>query len=345
MIGLPAVRELFAHNDWARDKLLACAAGLSAAQLDRPFEMGAGSLGATLRHLYGAERIWLTRWRGAEQPRWPHAHEIVALADLQSAWLSLSAARNEDLAGWRADDLRRSVTYTDIRGATWTHALGDILLHVCNHGLHHRAQTMNMLRQLGVRPPQPGLDYVFMKREQGDAPPPALDVGTLRAYHAYADWARQAMHAAAAQLSDEQLDRPFEMGAGSLRATLVHIRDAEQWWYDNWMQGAGRLFPRAGARCSVVELTRLFDETAARRNELLAKWTDADLQRPTSATPRAGVTMSFPLGVTMLQLCCHGTHHRAQAANMLRHVGAAVPALDYVTRLRERAHTAGATGN
>jgi uncharacterized damage-inducible protein DinB len=48
------------------------------------------------------------------------------------------------------------------------------------------------------------------------------------------------------------------------------------------------------------------------------------------------MTLSFPLGVTMLQLCCHGTHHRAQLLNMLRRLEARVPELSYITMARER---------
>ena len=64
--------------------------------------------------------------------------------------------------------------------------------------------------------------------------------------------------------------------------------------------------------------------------------TDANLQRIVTATPRPNVHRSFPLGVTMLQLCCHGTHHRAQILNMFRRVGAPVPELDYLDMIAER---------
>jgi uncharacterized damage-inducible protein DinB len=56
MIHLGTVRDLFRHSDWARDKLLERAAQLDDAALDRPFEMGVGSLRETLQHLLFAER-------------------------------------------------------------------------------------------------------------------------------------------------------------------------------------------------------------------------------------------------------------------------------------------------
>jgi uncharacterized damage-inducible protein DinB len=57
------------------------------------------------------------------------------------------------------------------------------------------------------------------------------------------------------------------------------------------------------------------------------------LIRPLEVRPRPGVVRHFPLAVTMLQTCTHGTHHRAQALNMLRHLGATVPSLDYLVSL------------
>jgi uncharacterized damage-inducible protein DinB len=335
MSYIASLCEYYHYNDWARDKLMSIAGTLTAGQLDRPFEMGEGSLRATLRHLYGSERLWLERWRGVEQAQFPHAHTLQALDQLWQAFRSLAAARNAEMAAWRDADLKRSVTY-ERDGQIYMRVLGDMLLHSCTHGVHHRAQALNMLRNLGATLPQPGLDYVFMKLEEGEAPPPKFSRDLLRKYFEYGDWAGQRAHAVAAQLRDEQLDRAFDIGMGSLRHTLAHIATAEQWWFENWTLGPGRLFPEADPNVSIAELARKSDETHARRNQLLATLTDGDLLRPTTATPRTGIHRTFPLGVTMLQLGCHGVHHRAQVLNMFRHVGAEVPALDVVVWLRTR---------
>jgi uncharacterized damage-inducible protein DinB len=336
MIGLGTIRECLRYTAWARDKLLARAAALADAQLDQPFPMGTGSLRATLQHLYGAERTWFVRWQGSEQPQFPHSHTLAAPGDLWLAYRALATARDDVLATLHDDDLERPITYITQAGQTCTNSLGDILLHVSNHGTHHRAQAGWMLRQLGSPLPKPGPDYIFMRLEDPALAPPALDVGTLRTYYAYADWARDRVHAVAAQLTGEQLDRPFDLGIGSARATLAHICLAEQWWLDNWTVGPKQLFPASDSRISVADLARQFEQIALRRNELLAGSSDADLHRPVGAMPRQGMTLSFPLGVTMLQLCCHGTHHRAQLLNMFRRLEARVPELSYITMARER---------
>ena len=335
MIKMGTIQECFRYNDWARERLLGLVVGLTDSQLDRPFEMGGGSLRTTIYHLWAAEFSWLNRWQ--PQAGVSYSSECVGepLAEIARRFRETAAAREAFLT--HLDDARLSgmITFRSPKGIVCTFNIGDMMLHVCNHGVHHRAQAINMLRHLGVEIPKPGIDYILWRLQEPADPPPAIDVDSLRTYYAYADWARTQVHAAAATLSDEQLDRPFEMGMGSLRTTLIHIREAEQWWWQNWTLGPGQAFPAADARLSIAELTRLFDATAAQRDDLLNRITDGELLRPVSASPRPGVTLTFPLGVTMLQLCHHGTHHRAHALNMLRHVGGEVSALDYVAMLRK----------
>ena len=335
--------ELFAFTAWARDGLLGLAAPLSDAQLDQPFEMGEGALRATLRHLYGSERLWYERWRQAAGGGCdhPHARELATVTEIRAAHTRLSAARDGELARLADSDLDQIIRYVAPQdGQPRAYPLGRILLHVVNHGVHHRAQAVNMLRHVGGETPKWGLDYIFMKVSQqqaGGGVPPALDLVTIRDYYRYSDWSRARVFASAARLTDEQLERPFEMGSGTLRATLTHLRDAEQWWYQNWTAGPGQPFPAPPAGISVAKLAREFEEIVAARAQFLAGLMDGDLQRPIGAEPRPGRRLEFPLGVTLLQLCTHGTHHRAQALNMLRHVGGEVPALDFVMMMREEA--------
>ena len=114
-------------------------------------------------------------------------------------------------------------------------------------------------------------------------------------------------------LSDDRLDRPFEMGPGTLRKTLLHVRDAEQWWCDNWTRGPQSSFPNSPPDTSVADLRARFEQTVAARREFLAGVDDEALQRTTQARPGGATVLSVRLGESMLQLCCHGTHHRADA--------------------------------
>lgn len=334
LVQMGTLHELFAFNDWARDAVMRCAVGLGKEQLDRPFEMGWGSLRNTLNHLCSVEGVWLDRWQG-RQPCYRVSAEGVEMAPLWNEFRDVAKRRNAHLASLQDENLRVDLTYKNIKGETLTFPIGAMMLHICNHGSHHRAQAVNMLRRVGAPMPKPETDYIFMKLHDPDGTPCRLDIDTVGFYLRYSDWAQDRVLRAAAALSDEQLDRNFEIGIGTLRETLAHIRDAEQWWLTNWTKGPGELFPESASQESVEAIASSLRNIRAARNNLLQSMTDEALAKRVDTTPRPGMIRSFPLGVTMLQICHHGTHHRAQAVNMLRHVGAGVPAMDLLEMLKK----------
>lgn len=326
--------SFFAHNDWARDKLLELATPLSDAALDRPFEMGCGTLRATLSHLYFAERIWLERWEASGARDLPHERGLNQLDDLASAWRRLSATRNSWITGFAASDFDRLVNYRSLKGDPFSGRLSGLMLHVCNHGVHHRAQAVNMLRHIGVKPPW--LDFIARIVEQPAAAAALPPLETLRRLFAYGDWANARLLSAAEAFDAPALGRPFEIGLGTLRDTMHHIRDAEQWWLTNWKAGSGALFPATDETADLPTIRARFEATIAERDAYLNTLSADDVARIVAATPRPGVRREFPLALTAAQLAFHGTHHRAQALNMLRRLGATPPGLDYVLFAREQ---------
>ena len=179
------------------------------------------------------------------------------------------------------------------------------------------------------------LDVVVMRIKQRKRPAMTADLPMLRDYYAYTDWANGRVFDIAATLSDELLRRTFEMGMGCILKTLAHLRDAEQWWYENWHNGGVFDFEQVKQETTVQQLRQTYQETLADRKKYFAALADGDSDRTVTATPSEGRTLTFTLGESMLQLCCHGTHHRAQIINMFRHVGAEVPALDYIAMKRD----------
>jgi len=157
------IRELYEYNRWANDRVMNVAVGLSDEQLDRPFDMGSGSLRKTLRHIYGAERFWYERVKGPEYGAFPRSRDVSTASALFDAACRLATARTTWLDSLDASDLDSPATYTLDNGVTHTDRLGDILLHVCNHDTHHRAQALNMLRQMGAVVPE--IDYIEWIRE------------------------------------------------------------------------------------------------------------------------------------------------------------------------------------
>src|SRR4051812_24855125 len=144
---------LLSHDRWASMQILQACERLSAEQFGQPFDMGPGSLHDTLTHVVGAMRTWTETLAGTEarprlegdgQRRTPQ--QIREL--LEESWREFATeARRLPLTETVVRRLRDGRTFQFTRGA--------VVAQVTTHGMHHRAQCLNMLRQLGVTPLPP----------------------------------------------------------------------------------------------------------------------------------------------------------------------------------------------
>jgi uncharacterized damage-inducible protein DinB len=160
--GLTAARKrLF---DWVRP--------LSQEQYTRAFPYGMGSIRATLIEIAGAEWGYGKRLRGEASP--PRDQRPInekaqpTFGDLEAVWIEQAKATHALLSSipdWdrtieapaRIGEKRMRVSAT----------LGDFVTQMLFHEVHHRAQVMAMLRQLGVK--AENLDYggfMFTWREE-----------------------------------------------------------------------------------------------------------------------------------------------------------------------------------
>jgi uncharacterized damage-inducible protein DinB len=141
---------LLAHDRWATTQILNACAKLTPAQLQQRFEMGPGSLHDTITHMLAAAQFWGDLLAGREmRPRLEGTQrsvsELLQLLDQISTDLALSAS---------AKPLDETVTRVR-DGKTYVFTRGVVFTHVATHGMHHRAQCLNMLRHLGVKPLPP----------------------------------------------------------------------------------------------------------------------------------------------------------------------------------------------
>ncbi len=138
---------LLAHDHWATRNVLDACARLTEQQFHQPFEMGPGSLHATLSHIIWGMRLWtdILHQRPVREPednqRWTVPQMLMRL-DASAAELGEAA---------RAKPLDALIT-RDRFGKTWKHTRGEVVTHITTHAVHHRAQCLNMLRRLGVSP-------------------------------------------------------------------------------------------------------------------------------------------------------------------------------------------------
>ncbi len=344
----------YAYTDWANAKVLSLCTGLSDAQLDRSKEMGFGTLRATLFHILAADTIWLERWQGQPWRPFPTDPAGMSLTAIADGLHAVSAARSEFVKQERDSGWLRIVEFRDSKQNLYQLQLRDLLLHVCHHGVHHRAQALNYLKQF-ERKLAGGVDYIFYRLAQGAltqspeavasmsqhglaanerlGPSVAWDAELVARQFEYSDWANEKLLAVARTLDDAQLDRSFDIGQGSLRKILLHIYSAERWWATNWTTGASP-FPRMPETTSIAELSELWRGLAIERNQFFDGLDDNAAHRVIELS-FSGPALRFPIVDTVIQLTMHGTHHRAQVVNLLRQVGSPSGNIDLLYALVE----------
>jgi uncharacterized damage-inducible protein DinB len=152
------------YNRWASACLLDAAAALTDIDLRRDFGTADKSVIGTLTHIYGGDRVWLARVRGDAPLTLPHdAFDDVAA--LGSAWKEVSEGWAEWARPMTDTDFEPVLAYRDLKGNPWQTPLWQIVLHVVNHGTHHRGQVSGFLRAMG-HTPKP-LDLIAYYRALG----------------------------------------------------------------------------------------------------------------------------------------------------------------------------------
>ncbi len=140
----------------ARKRVFEWARPLSADQYGRGFAMGLGSVGKTLTHIMSSEWYYVRRMMKLEVPpqsHWPIRDEQPPeFTALEAAWLEQVGRTRAAIEGMR--DWKAEIEYrveADEGPRIITASAADIFTQLVLHEVHHRAQVLNMLRQLGVK--------------------------------------------------------------------------------------------------------------------------------------------------------------------------------------------------
>jgi len=143
---------LLAHDRWATRQILDVCAPLTEELFHKRFEMGLGSLHDTLTHMLAAQQAWTQILALQEpKPRIDQDRKKRTVAEL----IEIHESSASELAGEvRRLPLDQMVTRTR-EGKTYQFTRGAVLTHVTTHAMHHRAQCLNMLRHVGVKPLPP----------------------------------------------------------------------------------------------------------------------------------------------------------------------------------------------
>lgn len=162
-MNISDIVTLYDYNYWATGRILAAGLNASEEQFVAPTAQSFGSLRGTLVHILDTERGWrmlfqhqtLAYFDKIEQSTFP------TLALMQRDWYDEERAMRDYLTHLSDNVLTNILRYSLDTGQKRERVLWHCLLHVVNHGTHHRSQAAAILKGYGHSPGE--LDFtVFL---------------------------------------------------------------------------------------------------------------------------------------------------------------------------------------
>ena len=158
-MSVALIREHYDYHRWANRLLLDLAAGLGdAVTRDMGKHWSFPTLKGTFAHIYGADHVWLTRWKGQSPSRLQGDADFSSMSRLRATWDAFEAEQRAFVAGLADADLARPVHYKNTQGQEFRVALGALLQHVVNHATHHRSEAATMITLISGSPPDTGIN-------------------------------------------------------------------------------------------------------------------------------------------------------------------------------------------
>jgi len=158
----------------ARERLFAWVRPLSPEQHVREFAIGRGTLTRTLTHIVASEWYYVQRILRQSVPpyeQWPLREEAPpALPALETAWREQAGVTRAALGAVRdwCAEFEYPVTDDDGEALIVTASTADVFTQLVLHEVHHRAQAMNMLRQMGIAAEDLDFNALMYKRRRAD---------------------------------------------------------------------------------------------------------------------------------------------------------------------------------
>ena len=164
-MSVAMILDLYEYHRWANRTLFDFAGALGEELCGR--DVGAQfshpRVTRMFAHLYGADWIWLSRWKGTSPTTQPGA-ELPTMAAVRARWEPVEAEQKAFVESLQASDLGRALQYKNTEGKAFTAPLGPLLQHVANHATHHRSEIATMITMLRGSPPDTGINTWVLAR-------------------------------------------------------------------------------------------------------------------------------------------------------------------------------------
>lgn len=161
------IQYLFRYNAWATDLMLDAVAMLSPEEYVAPGCSGQGSVRDTVAHVLMVQQRWIATIAGTLNPqdatKLPFtSDDIPTVAEARARWSGIAAETDAYLTTLSEDAVLGEIVLTHPTRGSLRALLWRLLLHVANHGTHHRAQIVASVRRAGHTPAGNDLLYFSM---------------------------------------------------------------------------------------------------------------------------------------------------------------------------------------
>ena len=161
--ALAQLKEMYAYMTWADNQIIEAAATVPDEGFRRDQNISAGSIHKLLLHAIGAQWVWLGRWQGDSDRKFPTSEELQTVAAVRQRWDEVHKALNAFVDEQTDESVERRIDY--VRNKTpHNNKLLHLMCHVADHGAYHRGQLNSMIKLAGGKPVD--LGYVTYRRIQ-----------------------------------------------------------------------------------------------------------------------------------------------------------------------------------
>ncbi|HEY0355289.1 MAG TPA: DinB family protein [Flavisolibacter sp.] len=159
------LQQLSAYHVWANQLLLDLVNNLGEEKQHREVASSFNSLYKTVLHMLDAESIWWQRMKLQEHIRIPSQEFSGTMKELSAALLQVNRQWVDWISHASENLIQHQFKYQNSKRESFKQPIGQMLLHVFNHGSYHRGQLVTMLRQLGVEK-IPQTDFIVWSRKR-----------------------------------------------------------------------------------------------------------------------------------------------------------------------------------
>ena len=157
-----------------------------------------------------------------------------------------------------------------------------------------------------------------------------MNLDEIRTLYSYNQWATARLLQASQQLSPDAFTQDLRTSHRSLRGTLVHTLWAEWIWLQRWQGTSPKLVFAEDQFPDVAAIQSRWTEIEGDRQDFLAGLTQDRLAGGISYENLRGERRTYALAHMMQHVVNHSTYHRGQVVTLLRQLGQAPPATDFL---------------